>query len=291
MASLSTSLYKLMKILKKSPKDDITRKAVDYIIGERQASGMPLNAYKPIDEEEIKRIAKIIRSDDEIKTKNFKNVSRVQHENKGKLDADVNKFLAEHGYNKYGDFDVGEMGDDVMHNREDFMQALYDKFYQDLTKNQKNSPLYLEDEFTSNKLLQSLLMREKLLQYTKTKDPQIYQELATALHEYPTRNVDQRYKQVSDWLKRADAKYKEIVNPSGPKRQISYANQRYSNMDDPIQGDTFNEDFSMFDLEDYIQRENITNPYLKSYLEAELRKLNPKDAYDAEIIRQLEQKL
>ena len=62
-------------------------------------------------------------------------------------------------------------------------------------------------------------------------------------------------------------------------------------MDDPIQGDAFNEDFDMFDLEDYIQRENISNPYLKSYLEAELNRLNPKDAYDAEIIRQLEQKL
>lgn len=278
MANLGITLKQLMKSVKKG-----THPLADYMKFERDMSGIPL--HMPVTGDEVRRARNIVNP----KKEQF--VANVIHTNKGKYDNEATKFLAEHGYNKKGEFDVGEMDDEVMHNREDFMQALYDKFYQDLIKNQETSPLYLEDKNTSNKLLKSLLMREKLLQYTKTKDPQIYQELAAALHEYPTRNVEQRYKQVANWLKRADAKYKELVNPSGPKRRLSYANRRYTNMDDPVQGDAFNEDFDMFDLEDYIQKENITNPHLKSYLEAELRKLNPKDAYDAEIIKQLEQKL
>lgn len=276
MASFSKTLYELLKSKKVRDK-----RVANYILGEANAAGLSIDKKAPISSKELDRVKNIVYDENDF----------LLDKNNKQLEDEATKFLKKSGYNEKGDFDVGEMDDDVIHNREDFMQDLYDKFYQDLTKNQETSPLYLEDTITSNKLLKSLLMREKLLQYTKTKDPQIYQELATALHEYPTRNVEQRYKQVSNWLKRADDKYNEIVNPSGPKRQLSYANRRYSNMDDPVQGEAFNEDFDMFDLEDYIQRENITNPYLKSYLEAELRKLNPKDAYDAEIIRQLEQKL
>lgn len=276
MASFSKTLYELLKSKKVRDK-----RVANYILGEANAAGLSIDKKAPISSKELDRVKNIVYDENDF---------LLDKSNK-QLEEEATKFLKKSGYNEQGDFDVGEIGDDVLHNEEDFKQALYDKFYQDLIKNQETTPLYLEDEFASNKLLKSLIMREKLLQYTKTKDPQIYQELAAALHEYPTRNVEQRYKQVSNWLKRADDKYKEIVNPSGPKRQLSYANRRYTNMDDPIQGDTFNEDFDMFDLEDYIQRENITNPHLKSYLEAELHKLNPKDAYDAEIIRQLEQKL
>ena len=280
MANLGITLKQLMKSVKKG-----THPLANYMKFEREMSNVPF--HMPITGDEVRRARNIVNPIDTKKQK----VNEVIHTNTGKYDKEATKFLKKSGYNKKGEFDVGEINDDVIHNKENFIQALYDKFYQDLTKNQETSSLYLEDKITSNRLLKSLLMREKLLQYTKTKDPQIYQELATTLHEYPTRNVEQRYKQVSNWLKRADNKYKEIVNPSGQKRQLSYANRRYTNMNDPIQGDTFNEDFDMFDLEDYIQRENITNPYLKSYLEAELQKLNPNDAYDAEIIRQLEQKL
>ena len=261
MANLGITLKQLMKSVKKG-----THPLANYMKFEREMSGVPL--HMPVTGDEVRRARNIVNP----KKEQF--VENVVHTNKGKYDEDVNQFLAKHGYNKQGDFDL------IVPEEENII----DNFAE-------NIPVYPVDEEKSNKLLQSLLMREKLLQYTKTKDPQIYQELAAALHEYPTRNVDQRYKQVSNWLKRADDKYKEIVNPSGQRRQLSYANRRYTNMDDPIQGEAFNEDFDMFDLEDYIQRENISNPYLKSYLEGELRKLNPKDAYDAEIIRQLEQKL
>ena len=151
MASLPITLYNLLKSVKKG-----THPLADYMKFEREMSGVPF--HMPVTGDEVRRARNIVNP---INTKKQK-VSDVIHTNTGKYDKEATKFLKKSGYNKRGEFDVGEMDDDVMHNEEDFMQALYDKFYQDLIKNQETSPLYLEDKTTSNKLLKSLLMREKL---------------------------------------------------------------------------------------------------------------------------------
>ena len=260
MANLGITLKQLAKSVKKG-----THPIADYIKFEREMAGIPFDV--PISGDEIRRARNVINP----KREQF--VEPVIHTNRGKYDDEATKFLSEHGYNEKGDFDLIQP---IEENLDDFAD---------------NIPTYPVDEEKSNKLLQSIRTREKLLQYTKTKDPQTYKELATVLHEYPTQNVNQRYKQVANWLDRANKKYKEIINPSGPKRQLSYANKRYTNMDSPINGEIFNTDYDIFDLEDYAKRDNISDPYLKSYLENEIRKLNPKDAYDAALIKQLEQKL
>lgn len=347
MASLGTSLHKLMKMVKKDPKNNIAKKAVDYIIGERQASGVPLNIHEPINEKEIKRISNIVRSDDETKTKNFKNVSSIQHKNKGNFDAEVDKFLQEHGISEFG-IPYNELSEELLNKADlsnvsldDLINKEYNKYtnlsdfdeddfvkFNDTLKH--NQVLYRKDIFDENlenltnypvNKRQDLLDKEKILEQRRNEfynkknryftegniipeenNPfslSLVEQIIDEYSDIPFTEFNSKvlndkiavYNLLKNIEKRLPKKGDAVrINPNH-KRQLSYANRRYTNMDDPIQGDTFNEDFDMFDLEDYIQRENITNPYLKSYLEAELRKLNPKDAYDAEIIRQLEQKL
>lgn len=297
MANLGITLKQLMKSVKKG-----THPLADYMKFEREMSGVPL--HMPVTGDEIRRARNIVNPIDTKKQK----VIDVIHTNTGKYDKKATKFLKKAGYNEKGEFDVGKFGDPVIHNRDIFEQVLYDKFYLDMFGHPMfenigkitTHPTYMNDPIANIKKTKQLskvkstkdLIYKYLSKNTSKQDrSKIYDELIGIMKEPYTYDVNKRYKQIADWKNRANVKYKEIVNPSGPTRRLSYTNKRYTNMDDPIQGDAFNEDFDMFDLEDYIQRENISNPYLKSYLEGELRKLNPKDAYDAEIIRQLEQKL
>ena len=263
MANLGTTLYKFMKSVKKG-----THPLADYMKFEREMAGIPLDM--PVTGDEVRRARNIINPKKEL----F--VEDVIHTNTGKYDKDVDAFLAEHGYDTQGDFDLikpieAEKNINIVN---------------------EDVPTYPIDEVKSSKLLHAIKTREKLYEYMRTKNPEIYNELAQILQERPTNNINKRYQQVADWKNRADAKYKEIVNPSGPKRQLSYANTRYTNMDDPIQGNTLNQDYDVFDLEELLKRKEINNdPHLRSYLTSEMQKLNKKDKYDNALVKAISEKL